>query len=308
MSDQFGFDFADDVQAFAEAAPGTWLRASHTAADYRVMIEQAGLALLQLKGPTRALFQRALEAAQAELTAVGLRKTGTSATFVLRLTSFDVDADDLAAFIALIEAAPHGAGGHEHKVRRGTQDSLRVAMFVPQLGTLHANRGPNGAWVDFELERGAFFMDSFRDGCPIHKLAAHVFRAAYCADKLAASDRQRAAVPTFSFGGREYVNTGGMSHDTYAEVQAWTIRPLADWHGATFSYREQCAAYSAGTIERGDHRGLVVTVRGVPCVLESQTHFYDDDVKRDDRMFAVADVDEPDIDEDDDLEADAGEE
>ncbi|UUZ66348.1 hypothetical protein LP417_35650 (plasmid) [Polaromonas sp. P1-6] len=86
-----------------------------------------------------------------------------------------------------------------------------------------------------------------------------------------------ASLPTFTVAGREYVQLGGMHSQSRREGDAWLVGALSDWTGPTFeSYTSHIAAYNAGTVERGDNRGVLVKVRGLVCVLVSPALVYDD--------------------------------
>lgn len=154
-------------------------------------------------------------------------------------------------------------------------------MYVEGMGTLSYRRwSATNFGVDFDTFRDSVFLDSYQDRQPVIYAPEHVWAKAYCADKLAMSGAGVASVPTFTLNGREYVNTGSSGTRDYHECHAWTIRPLAQWDGPTYSYQTHCQAWDEGRIERGDQHGLVVSVRGKKCVLDGPAVVYDDQVGR----------------------------
>ena len=229
-------------------------------------------------------------------------------TTLLLITSFAANAgsfEDYARVISVQER--YSSTGQRRQVCNNSGSSnqesssnfgVGTAVGAVAGGLLGAQVG-KGIGVDFHPWRDAFFLDSFRDDLPAIYAARSTWAAAYCADKLAYSDSNIASVPTFSLNGREYINDGGYGRGNYYECEGWTFRPLADWCGPTFSYRTQCKAWDEGRLERGDRRGLVVSVRGQHCVLDGVARVYDDKATGD----AIYTADEEDAIVDEDFEA-----
>ena len=83
-----------------------------------------------------------------------------------------------------------------------------------------------------------------------------------------------ASVRTFAHCGRDYT-ISGVLYGGQMEADAWAIVPRQLWSGPVYTRNELHAAYDAGDIERGDHRGHLVKVRGQVCVLEAMSLFHD---------------------------------
>lgn len=298
MSDQLGFDFCDTLApVFAEAPAGTWTAPLFTPAQYVERFAKAEAALLGIVGPGRVLMRQGIDAAKAQHEAMQARgPRDADDAYSLWRSNFEPSADELAAFVTHCETMAGGRAafpGIEYKTRRRHRGTYTVAMHVQDLGTVivrHWHAG--GVGVDFHLYRDAFFLDSIRDDVPALFAPVSVWASAYCADKLAYSDAGTASVPTFTLNGREYINDGGMGAGDYRECEGWTFRPLADWTGPTYSYRTQCRAWDDGRLERGDRRGLVVSVRGQRCVLDGVVIVYDDNASAHDYTPAEDDGDE----------------
>ena len=99
-------------------------------------------------------------------------------------------------------------------------------------------------------------------------------RGAVSVQALAEASDGLASVRTFAHGGREYTITG-VVYGRQMEADAWAIVPHRFWSGQTYTRNELHAAYDAGDIERGNHRGHLVKVRGQVCVLEAMSLFHD---------------------------------
>ena len=170
--------------------------------------------------------------------------------------------------------APGCADGIETR-HRSTPSVELWAMHVDGVGTLTARRWASGASASFTPGRDPALRESYRDTQPTHALAVEYWREAYCADKLAMAGEGVASVPTFTYGGQEWINDGGWyGPGKLAGCEGWRFVPLADWHGPTYSYSTQCRAWDEGCLERGDRRGLVVSVRGQKCVLAGAVRFF----------------------------------
>ncbi|MDR9230066.1 hypothetical protein FEP08_05637 [Burkholderia multivorans] len=177
--------------------------------------------------------------------------------------------------------ASHDVPGIEYKARHDEGMSCG-AIYAVGIGTVIVREWVSSGdrSITFEPGRATFFLDSFRDEMPAHYAPVSLWRPAYCADKIAVSNDAAPSVPTFLFGGREYVNTGGMSNRGKESCIAWSVAPLDGWTETTYSYRSACAAYDRYEKERGDRRGLIVKVRGQLCVLDKPVLFFDDNVVR----------------------------
>lgn len=305
---QCGFDFGeteDGVSVFSLQPLGTWDKRSPSLkiAQHEVRLAAAEERVLSVVGPSRGLFANCL---QAEREAFALQLKCQCATeeteFSLwgaRHTQPSFSDDDLQAFFN--HCVTHEGANYNgiiYKVRRELT-MLTASMHVPGLGSLTVrNWSRAGLGLDFHLiDRDTFFLESFRDGRREIELPYSVWGSCCGAQKL--SDAKGiASLPTFTVAGREYVQLGGMYSQSRREGEAWLVGALSDWRGPTFeSYQIHIAAYNAGTVERGDNRGLLVKVRGVVCVLVSPALVYDDNVG----VKAIA-VDEPQEDAEEEFE------
>lgn len=119
-------------------------------------------------------------------------------------------------------------------------------------------------------------MPSYRDDRPRLFVPASLWDDACCALALSESGDSVASVKSCRVQGRDYVITGVMYHGSKRRGDGWTVVPLDDWQGATFSYRSLIAAMNRESIERGRDTGLVVRINGALCVLDSPVEFVDD--------------------------------
>ncbi|TVT60060.1 MAG: hypothetical protein FHK80_03470 [Azoarcus sp. PHD] len=300
MSDQFGFDFGDhSAPAFTEQTAGAWNAPDFTTAQYVALFAKADAAVRGIVGPGRVLLAQGLEAAKAQHAAMlAHRARDAGDAYRLWRSNFQPAPAELEAFIAHCFAhAGTNYHGIEYKIRRQARMTT-VAMFARDVGTVIVHQwAGTGTGVDYYPWRDTFFLDSYRDDLPAIFAPYASWAVAYCADKIAASNDGIASVPTFVLNGREYINDGGCGKGSYQECEGWTFRPLSDWRGPTYSYRTQCQAWDDGRTERGDRRGLVVSVRGQRCVLDGVALVYDDNATE--TVSLPAGDDEADIEVDD---------
>ena len=269
---QFGFEFYTDAPRGVgiEQPPGTWLMPCETAASYGARLATARERVQGIVGVFRVLFERGLIHADRYLMEQGARSGDEP--FSWYGGRVQIEADELERF------APHClAPGLDdiETVHRDKGHAELWAMHVPGLGTFKAFRWPSGIGATFTLGRDPVMRSSFADGRPIHHAPAALWRPCYCADKLAEAGQHAASVQPFEYGGREWINGGGVSCAGRDSCDAWQIVPPEDWQGQTYSYATQARAWDAGTLERGDRRGLLVSVRGQRCVLADMATFVD---------------------------------
>jgi hypothetical protein len=282
------FDFGEiegAASAFALQPLGTWNAGSRalTRTQHEARLVAAEACVLSIAGPSRTLFAECLRAQREAL------EQQLKTQFQHEDAAFSVGGGGRHLDRPLIEAGlpaffdhclVHDGsdyGGIVYKVRRALTLQT-AAMHVPGLGSLTVRRWEGGGFgLEFCLiERDTFFLDSYQDGRPALEAPYAVWRKCYSAQKLSEAGHAMAALTTFTIAGREYVQLGGSYHHTRREVCAWLVGSLADWRGPTFpSYQALIAACNAGTVERGDHRGLLLKVRGVVCVLVCAALLYD---------------------------------
>lgn len=278
MDMQFGFDFdVDFSRTFAEHAPGTWLTPRYPVGHFKAVMENADAAVSRIAGPARPLFRLALDAARktvAKWEGEAFR-VGNEYTFS---ENVDVPDEQIELFIA------HCTGMQsiyfesiQYKVRKGL-DTM-AGMYLDGVGTLIANKWRSGGMrLTFYAHRDELFLDSYMDDRPVYHHPYRFWHASYAAQKLAESGKKMATVKPFLFQGRQYIVTGGSSHKGKAVYCGWRLCALADWKGPTYSYATQGDAVNQGRLQRSDHRGVIVLVRGVKYVIESGAVFYDDNV------------------------------
>lgn len=277
MNEQTGFDFGDEVaHRFEASAPGTWLHPQFTTAQYDAIFSKAAQVLPGVVGLTRELFERGLAAARAEHAEMVECSGADDQPYQLWRAECGATGQEFDQFIAHCRAmSGTGLADLESKVR-DRRHGLRAALYVRDLGTLVAWRSSAGfCGIDFRPWRDAFLFDSFQDHMALIEASYSAWAPGYCADKLAFADQGVATVPTVVIQGREYIITSVSGNGRYQEGQAWTFCALADWRGPTYNYRSHCHAYDNGSVERGDHRGLIVRVRGELCVIDGAATIVD---------------------------------
>ncbi|WP_205804622.1 hypothetical protein [Burkholderia sp. Ac-20365] len=227
----------------------------------------------------RGFFDIALQEAAdkaAEATAKG--KTRSSVLPV----HFDVADADVVAFVAACEAGSRSTGleGVSWKFRNQVIGEISYAVHVAEIGAVFAERWNDREEWRFHFEpgkKGDFWLDSYRDSMTSVELSYSVWGPAYAADKIAYSNKGVASVPTFQHGGRHYLITSiaNFANSATKHGRAWRLSLPDLWHAETYSYETQGSAVEAGKIERGDRRGLIVSVRGVQYVLEAAIEVFD---------------------------------
>ncbi|CAH0356086.1 hypothetical protein [Aquabacterium sp. CECT 9606] len=292
MSDQFGFDFGGDhVPAYAEQPEGTWLTPSHTAPELVAVFAKVDEVLARLPEAARPLFLAGVQSAREQHALMIERECPQLAgAFQLWRSNFDVADDELRAFLALCESRKGTkAAGIEYKVREfdGISGGIYVAgMCVEGAGSVVVHKwSDDNIGIDYKPHRDSLFLTSYRDNLRRIFEPCTTWAKAHSASKFAESGDGVASVPTFAINGREYVNTGGMSHGSYRCCNAWTFVAASEWTGPTFTYRTLIQAFDKGTVERGDKRGTLVRVRGQLCVIDGAALIYDD--KATDRVMPV---------------------
>lgn len=275
---QLGFCFADIVPSFALAAPGTWDQSGRcaTAADHAARLDAAEAALQSIVGPARPLFAQRIAAERDALQEqVARMELAPDEEFTVWGARDSYEDYEVAPFIEHCRAM-RGVGFEgieieiEFKVRED-RAMVVAAMYVAGVGSLVARIWPGlSAGLDYSLERDAFFLASYQDSAPTIVMDCGEPPASMC-QRLCESETKIPVAITNEINGRKYVITGA-SYGGRSEMwtaQAWTVIPATQWDGPTFTYRSMIEEYDAGTMQRGDHRGQLLTVRGELCVLDS---------------------------------------
>lgn len=271
---QGGFDFWDATEApVIEQPVGTWeCRIERTAAQYLASIEAAENSVLIVQGPARAIFNFYLLKTRESLAWQVERQCYEEAeVFSLWGARFKVPCEMLTAFAEHCRTHAGCEYGPVKFKARKELDIETLGMHVEGVGTvIFRDWGLAGQGSDFSLMRAdRFFLESYADARPVYELPYSAWHRGSICQRLSESGDGVCSVPTFSHLGRDFVVTGSTHGKDRREGDAWVIAPLCDWKGKTYSYRSQIEAYNAGVLQRGDHRGLLVKVRGELCVLES---------------------------------------
>lgn len=277
MVDQIGFNFGSSEPDLQEQEDGGWNDPQFTFQQYAAMFAKAEDTLQLLGGLARALADRGLAEAREQHKCMQECPRDDGSAYDLWRSRFELSDQEANDFVKHCEAMSRIAtAGMEFKVRRGHDGHVYAGMYVAGLGSVIVRRwASDNIGADFHLFRSPFFLASYRDSQAAYHVPDSVWEKAYCAEKLASSNDGIANVPTFTYCGREFINDGGWGRGDYRECEGWTFRPIADWNGPTYTYKTQCRAWDEGRLERGDRRGLVVSVRGTRCVMDGAALFYD---------------------------------
>ncbi len=276
---QLGFDFPDDISPmYREQETGTWTTPRFTTEQYRDIFALTTEKMSRLWGVERKKFELGMKAAQ-EAHADMLTCSARSEPYALMRSPIHPDAETLVAFVKGCTNMIDGdwdSPGHDYK-RRLSRHMVEIGLHHLDMGCVVVRQWDDGIiGVDYRPTRDGFFRDSYRDAMRMIRVSDDLFAGHGCVQALCEAGKGVAAVRTFCHEGREYLNTGGMYSANYRSCDAWSFCALADWRGPTYNYRTQCQAWDDGRTERGDRRGLVVTVRGQPAVLDGMVTFFDD--------------------------------
>lgn len=275
INTQLAMDFGDVVHPPFALERGKWNHPEHTAADWVRIVDAAGRSVRDLAESLRPLFATGVDMAKAEVAQL----LGSGGSYAVSRCKVSGERESTLAFIEMCTTMVLGKLGQNVEVKlRNDLLMSTAALHIEGIGTLIARSWHYAeCWaVDYHPWRDPFFFPSYLDQMTISKVPLATWKGAYCADKIACSGTGIASVPTFKFGGREYVQIGGMGYREVEQAKAWSVTPLADWRGETYSYRSVCQAWDDGILERGDERGLVVKVRGQICVLDQPICVYDE--------------------------------
>ena len=293
---QSGFDFGDVQQVKPiEMPPGTWERNyERPNVDLSAVARMAAAAranLNRVPASVREYFEAGVE--QLEAGVVALQNAGEVKRWdlsALEEIEFEPEVPLIEAFTALCrqqsKAAEHSTGV-QWKVREQIEAKY-YAVRVEDVGTVILRKYFFHDTVSIRYEPPSllgrrctdrFFLDSYADEAKSVEIPHRFWGTAYAADKIAFSGKGKASVPTFRYGGREYVVTSRTSsikgENPYAIGTAWALCPVSQWSGRTYSYQEHSRMLEDGRQERSDYRGIAVLVRGQEMVIESAMFVYD---------------------------------
>lgn len=292
MQNGFLFDEVEDAISDSEAGQ-RWNAPHFTTKEYQAIFCKADTVVGSLESRLRAVFLQGLATAKlVHEDMIGRRIFAEDQKYALWRTDIKIASSVLDQFIQVSSAAlANKQMGIEVK-KRNTRRMLCFGVYIPDAGSVVVRIWPNaGCGIDYHVYRDPFFNVSYLDDMREIEAPLTMWEHAYCADKIAYSDESVPSVPTFTLNGREYIHTGGMSSGSYQECKALTFRPLEGWKGDTYTYRSQCRAWDDGLKERGDQRGLVVSVRGRKCVVDGAVVVFDNNVVRSHSYVYEADSD-----------------
>lgn len=272
-STQAGFDFSDNTTTIAaEDPPGTWLDSRLTTTQYREHVRTARPRLASLDPVLRLLFTHAVDQIEPRLIEMADTIEDDGSAYPLWGIELNASPEVWDAFVKVFE---HGGWpGIETRVRKEAWCCV-YAAYVPDVGSIVGRRWSDCYGLSYDVQRDEELRPSYRDNAPLFEVPATAWRHLYVGHLVADCHDGRASVRAFTHQGRSYVIKGTISKGRYIEGQAWSVDALADWRGPTYTYRQLCLAWDEGRKERGDSRGLVVTIGGQACVLNGYARFVD---------------------------------
>lgn len=254
------------------APDGTWKDDTPSDAELLDALEKTATAAARDGLPFRRYFQLAAESLKAKLQSADRRGLWRRELGMLPVSQGEIGSFANACMAALAFDSPM----IRVKMRR-KRDDVQVGVYVPGVGSLIARAyGKRPASLEFSPGMESFFLPSYRDGMPCRYVPEAVWDGKIGAQALCESGAKTPTLKPFTVDGTLYITTGGMFSGELAECDAWAVIPLEEWAGETYNYDEVRAHWDAGSLERGDKRGLVVNVRRKPVVLTSFANFYDD--------------------------------
>ena len=292
---QNSFLFDETVDSISDSELGQRWNAPHfSTQEYQAIFHKAEIVIGLLEPGLRTVFLQGLATAKlVHDDMMGRRVFSEDQKYALWRTDIKPASSALDQFIQVSSMAlANKQAGIEVK-KRNTRRMLCFGVYIPDAGSVVVRIWPNaGCGIDYHVYRDPFFNISYLDEMREIEAPYSMWGHAYCADKIAYSDESVPSVPTFILNGREYIHTGGMSSGSYQECKALTFRPLEGWNSETYTYRNQCRAWDEGLKERGDQRGLVVSVRGRKCVVDGAVLVFDNNVVRSYAYEADSDCEE----------------
>ena len=294
---QFDFDFADIGTQYTRNKKAFWNKAEWTKSVYDAAFEKATIELEKLTGVEYDYFSFAVPAwrEQSEYTFVNCKLNETK-PYSLWTPKISYSRTDVEIFLAYCERNIHvKKSGRLIKIQSNAKVK-KAAIYIEQIGTILVSlfASPQADYkLDYSPMKSSFFNDSYLDEMESLYVPFRTWGGVYAAQTIGESNEKAPSVKTFTTNGREFVNFGGLSSQCWHDCHAYSICPIENWNGETFTYRELISAYNDGSVQRGDARGLMVKVRGHLCVFEKEFFVYDNKVTTEDRtLVANEDLDE----------------
>lgn len=272
----FGFDgFEDSNQSTL-----SWLTPAYTLAQYYEFIEHSKSTICNMGKLLNIVCKYGLEAFEKEVNDL-FQHRKTDEPFTVHHTRVDAPETTMREFIAYCENMKDAKMPNlTFKIRRNHQMES-YGLYIRDVGSVVVRLWPavNSIGMSFVPYRDTYFQPSYRDNKPAFYVPYAEWREAYSADKISMSGDKAAAVKVFQVNGRLYTIDSIFSKGKSYQGEALSFRPLRDWSGKTYTYHEQCEAWNEGVLERGDRRGLLISVRGYTCVVDGEIDVYDDNVE-----------------------------
>jgi hypothetical protein len=251
---------------FGDSAPGMWTEPTWPLAGYEVALSQAKAIVAHLPVAARSLFRSAVDATHNRI--ANLKPRASDYHLVGHMVN--VDHESTVAFRDYCYLMTGECGQDTQFKVRTEYRAWSAGMYIRGAGSLVVRCfGDTNCRVEYFPWEDNFFLQSYRDTRRSAQLSQTVWGNAYCADKLADSGAGVASVKPFMFDDRTWIITSICSGGSEPAMgEAWSLRPITEWPGVTYSYATQGASVEKGLIERGDHRGLVVRARGALHVID----------------------------------------
>ena len=267
---QMGFDFPTEAfGADYSRAAGAWLPIARTAVEFQQALATARAALPSLDGPLRLIFERTICAAESSVHEFSAyREQGEPFAWFCRAAA-------LTPSGLRVVAAACAELGRGDRVAVHSNESVcdTWAIYADGVGTLVVRQWQHEIGATFTPARAPELLPSYSDDAPRYALPQEVWYPSNCGQALAEANEVTPAVHPFDHNGRRWVVAGCVHSRGQARGHGWAVVAGCDWQGPTYSYADLLRAGDAGRIERGDLRGLRVSVQGTPCVLASAASF-----------------------------------
>ena len=304
---QTGFLFEDETPVYNAHPVGTWTVKKLSTQEYLEIFENAKNKLNSLSGMMHKYFSHALfNTIETHKEYLEWNKNSLHDFYHLWHENLEFSEQEIKQFIAHCSLMKLGNfEDAEFKVVE-EKNHIRAGMYLEGIGSITViiwSTIANNFRSDFSVHRDSFFLESYRESIESIYAPVTLWDRAYSA-QIIAEAKGVPSVRTFVLNGRDFVNIGATFRGDWSDCKAYSLCPLTSWRGRTFNRRELVDAYNDGSVERGDSRGLIVSVRGVLCVLEKEYKVFDDKTVYDFSATAYEEEEEPNNEDEDEEELD----
>lgn len=278
-------DDLEQGQAPLDDTPSEFVdEAPPTLAQWQAAIDNGRAELLSLHAETcsadtalaalKSLFVNGLDITAAalahRLTAIAAMKQALPSSdtpLILFDCGFDVMADvheEVAqALPMLVTALP----GLEYVIRRPAR-RLSLTIYLPRVGSLTTNTWRGGeVQAEFVPGKSSDLRRQLMDEADEVELPEAIWINQNSCMSLSSVQDQPAPVKALTVQGRLLVITSTLTGPDVSQAEAWAMVDARQWQGQLTTNRERYASYEDGSRQRGDMRGLQVTLRGKVYVL-----------------------------------------